>query len=411
MQLSESIKNFSRRAVDSLPFDAVQLKEKTVSGLNNAGQKLTGILPFDPESAKERFASGYEGVKNWAVESFPFDLELLKEISSEPIPNHLKKWWFAVGGTPLYLFMVQVITGIFLTFYYVPTPTEAYNSVEFITVQVRFGWFIRSIHKWSAHLMVFTLMLHMMRVFFTAAYRKPRELNWMLGVGLLLTTMGFGFTGYSLVYEQLSYWAAVVGTNIAAATPLIGDLMGNFIRGGSEVGSNTLTRFFVLHIGILPAAMIAILSLHVVQIRLHGVTRLNFDDKNETPSVQVSMRISAPVSPLSFGEKKSDEGSESGETSEDQEKVETFPFFPDHFYTELIIALFVTFILTILALVFPATLGPPANPLITPDHIKPEWFFYAMFRLLKLVPMQVGIVGTMFFIGAFIDMAINRQTY
>ncbi|MBI1926434.1 cytochrome b N-terminal domain-containing protein [Candidatus Poribacteria bacterium] len=195
-------------------------------------------------------------IKEWAVESFPFDLNILKEISSEPIPNHLQRWWFAIGGTPLYLFIIQATTGIILTFYYVPDPTEAFNSVAHITTQVRFGWFIRSVHKWSAHLMVFTLMLHMMRVFFTAAYRRPRELNWMIGVGLLLTTLGFGFTGYSLIYEQLSYWASVVGTNVAEATPIVGGILADFMRGGSEVGSNTLTRFFVLHIGVLPTVMV-----------------------------------------------------------------------------------------------------------------------------------------------------------
>ncbi|MCG8604126.1 cytochrome b N-terminal domain-containing protein, partial [bacterium] len=230
--------------------------------------------------------------KEWFIESFPLDLNLLKEVSSEPIPNHLKRWWFAIGGTPLYLFVIQAITGIVLTFYYVPNPAEAFNSVAQITTEVRFGWFVRSVHRWSAHLMVFTLLLHMIRVFFTAAYRKPRELNWMIGVALLLTTMGFGFTGYSLIYEQISYWAAVVGTNIAEATPIIGTTIANFMRGGPEVSSNTLTRFFVLHIGVLPTVIVLLLVLHVVQIRLHGVTRLRFEG-DETPSVEVSGRVSA----------------------------------------------------------------------------------------------------------------------
>src|SRR3990172_5812737 len=110
-----------------------------------------------------------QAIKEWFAESFPFDLNLLREISSEPIPNHLKRWWYAIGGTPLYLFVIQAITGIILTFYYVPNPAEAFTSVAHITTQVRFGWFIRGIHKWSAHLMVFTLMLHMLRVFFTSA--------------------------------------------------------------------------------------------------------------------------------------------------------------------------------------------------------------------------------------------------
>lgn len=347
-------------------------------------------------------------VKEWFAESFPFDLNVLKEISSEPIPNHLKHWWYAIGGTPLYLFIIQAITGIILTFYYVPNPAEAFNSVAHITTEVRFGWFIRSVHKWSAHLMVFTLMLHMVRVFFTSAYRHPREFNWMIGVGLLMTTLGFGFTGYSLIYEQLSYWAAVVGTNIAEATPLIGGIIGNFIRGGPEISDNTLTRFFVLHIGVLPTVIVVLLVLHVVQIRLHGVTRLRFEE-DETPSVEMSLRVSAPVTPVR------PHGGESEAVSE-EEKVheESYPFYPDHFYTELIIGLTLTFILTILALVYPAQMGEPANPLVTPEHIKPEWFFYATFRWLKLTSFQVGVVGTMVFLGIllfwpFIDRVFMKR--
>lgn len=346
-------------------------------------------------------------IKQWFVESFPIDLNILKEISSEPIPNHLKRWWYAIGGTPLYLFVIQATTGIILTFYYIPDPAEAFNSVAHITTHVRFGWFIRSIHKWSAHLMVLTLMLHMMRVFFTAAYRKPREFNWMIGVGLLLTTMGFGFTGYSLIYEQLSYWAAVVGTNIAAATPLIGDVLGRFIRGGDEITANTLTRFFVLHIGVLPTVTVGLLALHVVQIRLHGVTKLRFDD-DQQPSVEMSLRVSAPVTPVRS------QGGETGGDEEEQVKAESFPFYPDHFYMEVIVGLTLTFILTILALVYPATMGEPANPLVTPEHIKPEWYFYATFRWLKLTSFQVGVMGTMVFLGIllfwpFIDRFFQRK--
>ena len=347
-------------------------------------------------------------VKEWFSESFPFDLNVLKEISSEPIPNHLKRWWFAIGGTPLYLFVIQATTGIVLTFYYVPNPAEAFNSVAHITSEVRFGWFIRSVHRWSAHLMVLTLFLHMIRVFFTSAYRRPREFNWMIGVGLLATTMGFGFTGYSLIYEQISYWASVVGTNIAQATPFIGGLVADFIRGGPEVGSNTLTRFFVLHIGVLPTVMVMLLGLHVVQIRLHGVTRLRFEG-DETPSVEVSLRVSAPVSPVRY------QGSESRAVSEEEKvKQESYPFYPDHFYTELIVGLTLTFILTILALVYPAHMGEPANPFVTPEHIKPEWYFFAMFRWLKLASFQVGVVGTMFFLGIllvwpFIDRIFMKR--
>jgi quinol-cytochrome oxidoreductase complex cytochrome b subunit len=335
-----------------------------------------------------------QSVKTWAKDSFPIDLDVFKEMSSEPIPYHLKRWWFAVGGTPLYLFIIQAITGIMLTFYYVPEPAEAYNSVARITNEVPFGWYLRSIHKWSANLMIAAVILHMLRVFFTSAYRKPREFNWMIGAALLLTSCVFGFTGYSLIYEQISYWAAVVGTNIAEATPLIGGWLANFARGGPEVGASTLTRFFVFHIGVLPTVMVLLLVLHVVQIRLHGVTKLRFDERGEG-SVRLAIDVSAPVTPVSVPDAKKSAASS-------EEKYPTFPFYPDHFYTELIIGLVLTFLLTILALVAPATMGEPANPLVTPEHIKPEWYFYATFRWLKLTSFTVGVVGTMIFVMTFI---------
>ena len=169
---------------------------------------------------------------------------------------------------------MQAITGVLLTFYYVPTPDQAYESVAAITNEVRFGWYIRSLHKWSANLMVVALLLHMMRVFFTGAYRKPREGNWILGCCLLMITLVFGFTGYSLVYEQLSYWGATVAGNILEAVPFVGMQLADFLRGGATVGSNMLTRLFVFHIGALPTLMVVVLMAHLLLMRTHGVSEL-----------------------------------------------------------------------------------------------------------------------------------------
>ncbi|MBM3216091.1 cytochrome bc complex cytochrome b subunit [Candidatus Poribacteria bacterium] len=310
---------------------------------------------------------------NWAKRSFPLDLDEFKHLTAEAIPMHLKHWWFALGGTPLYLFVVQAMTGIILTFYYSPSPGTAYQSVAHITNEVRFGWYIRSVHHWAANLMVLAVLMHVVRVFFTRAYRKPREMNWMFGVAILLTVFTFGFTGYSLVYEQLSYWAAVVGTNIAEATPVVGHMMARFIRGGDEVGANTLTRFFVLHIGVLPTVMVILLGFHVLQIRLHGV---HFD---------VAIHADADL----------DEGDE-------EEAGKTFPFFPDHVMTELIIGMTLTILLTVLALIAPAPLGQMADPNVTPEHIKPEWYFFPMFRWLKLTSFTVGVLGAMVFVTIFL---------
>jgi quinol-cytochrome oxidoreductase complex cytochrome b subunit len=292
-------------------------------------------------------------------ELFPFDWELLRHAGSEPVPYHLKKWWFCLGGTVAYLFIFQVITGILLTFYYVPSPDGAYQSVAQITNEVRFGWYIRSFHKWSSNFMIVALFLHMMRVFFTGAYRHPRQLNWMVGFGLMGVTLMFGFTGYSLVYEQLSYWGATVAANLAEATPLIGTWLGYFLRGGPEVGANTLTRFFVLHIGVLPTLAVILVGLHIYLIRAQGVTELHFE----------------------------------GEEITRQDRH--FRFFPDHVTTELIVGVLLMYILTLLSLAFPAALGDPANPSVTPAHIKPEWYFYSNYRLLKLTSLRVSVVITM----------------
>ena len=307
----------------------------------------------------------FSNLMAWAKERIPVDIQELKGLTNEPVPNHLKHWWFALGGTPAILFGVQIVTGVFLLFHYVPTPSDAYNSVSTITYDIRFGWFIRSIHKWASELMIITVMLHMTRVYFTGAYRKPREINWIIGVFMFFVTLGLGFTGYSLVYDQLSYWAAMVGTEITESAPLIGPLAADFIRGGSEVGANTLTRLYVFHIVIFPALLVGLVVLHIIFVRLQGVTEYEFDEEKKL-------------------------------------EHKTFPLFPDHVLTELIIAVLILYILSLLAIIVPAGLGERANPLVTPEHIKPEWYFYASFKWLKLTNVYLGILGQIAFAGAII---------
>jgi len=309
---------------------------------------------------------------------FPFDWDLIRHAGAEPVPYHLKKWWFCLGGTPMYLFIVQVLTGIALTFYYVPSTDQAYQSVATITSEVRFGWYIRSLHKWSSNLMIITVFLHLLRVYFTGAYRHPRQLNWCIGFALLGTTLAFGFTGYSLVYEQLSFWGATVAANLAEAVPLIGPHLAYFMRGGPEVGENTLTRFFILHIGVLPTVVFVLLGLHITLIRLHGVTELHF------------------------------------ERQEVAEADRHFRFWPEHVTTELIIGVLLMYLLTILALIFPAGLGPPADPSQTPAHIKPEWYFYFNFHLLKLTSLRLSVVltlgiGAVAFLWPFIEGWLQKR--
>jgi quinol-cytochrome oxidoreductase complex cytochrome b subunit len=186
-----------------------------------------------------------ERLRAWLGERVPVPAEMLRKPLREELPVHLKQWLFCLGGTPLLLFFLQVATGILLTFYYVPYPAQAYDSVRHITFSTRFGWFIRGLHHGASQLMFVAVLLHMIRVFVTRAYRAPRELTWVMGASLFFLTMGLGFTGYSLVYDQLSYWATTVGTNLIAAVPLIGRPMLWMLRGGPEVKQHAgaLLRF------------------------------------------------------------------------------------------------------------------------------------------------------------------------
>ncbi len=311
----------------------------------------------------------------WLKERFPVEGDQLRELTNEPVPYHLKTWWWCLGGTPAYLFVVQILTGILLAFYYEPAPDTAYDSVRYITEEATLGWFVRSLHKWSATLMIASVVLHQMRVFFTGAYRKPRELNWMVGMFLLICTLLTGFTGYSLVFEQLSYWGATVGANITDQIPVIGGFLKQLLLAGAEYNEKTLPRFFVLHAAVLPAVMVVLLVLHITLIRLLGVTEFKWRE---------------------------------------DEEPRHFNLFPDHFFTEMMIALVLMIVLSALATVLPATMGPVADPLSTPEVIKPEWFFYVAFRWLKLFSgavavLSIGFVLFVMFLWPFIDAWLERR--
>ncbi len=313
---------------------------------------------------------------NFFRERLPIDSEQIRTLTNEPVPNHLKRWWWALGGTPAYLFFVQIVTGVLLAFYYEPSPVTAYPSVRYITDEVAFGWFIRSIHKWGATLMIAAVVLHQMRVFFTGAFKKPREINWMVGMTILICTLLTGFTGYSLVYEQLSYWGATVGANITDSVPLIGTHMKQILLAGEIYNERTLPRFFVLHAAVLPVTLALLVAIHIMIIRLQGVTELKFED-------------------------------DTGEKTH-------FNFIPDHLYMELIIGLTLTILLSALAVILPATLGPVADPLSTPEVIKPEWFFYVAFRWLKLFSgtaavLSMGFIIFTMYAWPFVDDFLRRR--
>lgn len=310
--------------------------------------------------------------KEWLRQRVPVDPEALRKPLREELPVHMKQWLCCLGGTPLILFCILAVTGILLTFGYVPYPAQAFRSVEYITYKVRMGWLIRGIHQGASQLMIITVLLHMIRVFVTRAGRAPRELNWGLGIALFLTTLGFAFTGYSLVYDQLSYWATTIGTNMIADLPLIGKPLLYLLRGGASVNPNTLTRFYNFHIGVLPTVMVLLIGFHLVLVRLHSVSRLENDPRTET-----------------------------------------YNFFPDHMLREAIIGMLILIGLVNYVVFFPPVVGSPADPSLTPGQIRPEWYFFPTYRWLKLTSLNIGILGSFIFVICMffwpaIDKALNK---
>lgn len=200
-----------------------------------------------------------------------FDMRrVLREFADHNVPPHVN-WLYCFGGITFLCFLIQVLTGILLAFYYQPSTDAAYRSVLHIMDDVPFGVIVRSLHSWTANLMIIMVVFHMFRVFFHGAYRPPRELNWLTGVLLFFITITFGFSGYLLPMNQLSYWATKVGTEISGAMPFMGQYIQAFLLGGEKISDPTLTRFYALHVVILPVVLSMFLALHFVMIRKQGI--------------------------------------------------------------------------------------------------------------------------------------------
>jgi len=195
----------------------------------------------------------------------------IKKQMRKPIPGRIT-WWGCFGGITFLLFMIQIVTGVLLAIYYRPTTGGAYESIMVIMNNVSYGWLIRSIHRYASELMIVTIIIHMAKVFLTAAYKPPREMNWMIGVFLFIMTVTFGFTGYLLPWDQRAFWATTVGTEIANSVPLAGKYIAFALRGGETVGQPTLTRFFAVHVIILPWVLTMFLMMHFLIIRRQGIS-------------------------------------------------------------------------------------------------------------------------------------------
>ncbi len=207
----------------------------------------------------------------WVDERLEMHAYIKKDILDKPIPKGLNLS-YCFGGITFFLFVMLAVTGYFMTLYYVPSPEQAYDAVDYLTFEVPMGQIIRGVHHWSANLMMVTIFLHMLRVYIYGAYKKPREINWMSGVCLLCLVMGFGFTGYLLPWDQKAYLATKVGTSVMGTVPVVGDHALRLMRGGADIGALTLTRFYTLHVLFLPLLTGIFLIAHFVMIRKQGIS-------------------------------------------------------------------------------------------------------------------------------------------
>lgn len=297
--------------------------------------------------------TNWQKLYTWINERIQLD-NLVEFLGKKYVPVHRHSIWYYFGGVSLFLFIIQVITGILLLLYYKGSEELAFESIHFIISKVQFGWLIRSMHSWAANLFVLSAMIHMFSVYFEKAYRKPREMTWLTGMCMFFITLGFGFSGYLLPWNELSYFATKVGTDIAGVIPIIGKPLMIFLRGGTEVTGATLSRFFGFHVAILPGIFTVLLGIHLLLVQWQGMSEpLDIQKKSES---------------------------------------RTMPFFPNFLLRDLALWLLVLNLLAILAVFFPWELGRKADPFASaPAGIKPEWYFLFMFQTLKYIPAKLWL--------------------
>jgi cytochrome b6 len=274
-------------------------------------------------------------------------------LTEKPVPQHSHSGWYYTGSAILLFFIIQVITGFMLIFYYQPTLEGANASVARIMTEIPMGWIIRSLHSWSATFMIAFVFIHLFGLWLTKAYRKPREMTWMSGMVLLILSLFFGFTGYLLPWDDLSLSATKVGTDIPRSIPVVGVWVTKLLRGGEDVTGDTLTRFFGIHVCILPLFLIFVLAVHVYLIQKLG--------------------MSVPL-----------------EAERKKEVVRSVPFWPNFVFREMIVWMVLLGILITIAVFIPPSLGIQADLMASaPEGLKPEWYFLFLFQTLKIFPPKI----------------------
>jgi len=303
-------------------------------------------------------------------------------MAEKAVPRHRYSLFYYLGGMALFLFVIQLGTGLLLLLYYEPGVSTAYESVKRISGEIPFGWLIRSIHRWSADIFIGVLAAHMFTAYLMKAYRRPRELTWLTGVAAFGVALAFGFSGYLLPWDDIAFFATSVGTQVAGVFPLVGSALLQLMRGGEDVTGATLARFFALHVVVLPFAALALLGIHLLLVQRHGMS--------VPPGVA--------------------------------EKGRPRPFFPDFLMHDLVGWTLALALLAALAALLPAGLRSKADPFASaPPGIKPEWYFYAPFQQLKMIPSHVGpfegeavgavgfaVLGMLFALVPFLDRRAAR---
>jgi len=319
----------------------------------------------DETATRPRLASRLSALLTWLDDRIGFTA-ILPFMRKKEVPVHRHSFWYYIGGMALFLFGLQIATGILLLFYYRPSSEGAFESVQFLMSEVEFGWLIRSIHSWGANLMIFMAFVHLFSVMLLKAYRAPREITWLTGVGLLFVSLGLGFTGYLLPWNELAFFATRVGTEIPGVVPLVGPFIRDLLRGGEDISGATLTRFYALHVSVLPALAFMLVALHVLLVQRHGMS--------VPPGVEAE-----------GGAKRS------------------IKFFPQFLLRDLVGWLAALAMLAAAAAFFPAHLGEKADAFApAPAGIRPEWYFMFMFQTLRYLPAEIlGIEGDLLGIVAF----------
>ncbi|NTU92616.1 MAG: cytochrome B [Chlorobiaceae bacterium] len=323
--------------------------------------------PVDRPDANPYQSSRVSALGAWFQERFYVVMPIIEYLKKKEVPKHRLSFWYYFGGLGMFFFMIQVVTGLLLLQYYKPTEAEAFASFVFIQSEVPFGWLIRQVHAWSANLMIMMLFIHMFSTFFMKSYRKPRELMWVSGFILLVLSLGFGFTGYLLPWNELAFFATQVGTEVPKVAPG-GAFMVEILRGGPEVSAETLTRMFSLHVVLLPGLLLLVLSAHLMLVQILGTS-----------------------SPIGYKEAGLIKGYEK--------------FFPTFLAKDGIGWLIGFALLIYLSALYPWEIGVKADPLSSaPIGIKPEWYFWAQFQLLKDFKFEGGelVAIILFTVGAIV---------